>query len=74
MSTGATTLSSNFDTFVLQQIRCAAARAGLIRNTIVSAGTALKGGLIDGEAALAILAEMPGALSLVGPSSVWGAL
>jgi hypothetical protein len=68
-----TTSSSSFDAFVLAQIRCAAAPAGLICNTIVSAGTALKGGLIDGETALAILAEMPGALSLVGPSSAWGA-
>jgi hypothetical protein len=66
-----TTSSSGFDAFVLRQIRCAAMRAGLIRNTIVSAGTALKGGLIDGETALAILAETPGALSLV--SSAWGA-
>jgi hypothetical protein len=67
------TASSSFDTFVLAQIRCAAARAGLVCNAIVSAGTALKGGLIDGETALAMLAETPGALSLVGPSSAWGA-
>ena len=46
-----------------------AIRARLIENAIVAADLALKSGLIGAEDALEFLADSPGALALVAPSS-----
>jgi hypothetical protein len=64
-----TEVSSNFASYVLAEIRCAGIRARLIENAIVAADLALKSGLIGAEDALEFLADAPGALALVAPSS-----
>jgi hypothetical protein len=49
--------SSTFVAFVLRQLDCARLRTSIVLNEIDIIGVALKGGLIDGEGALACLAE-----------------
>jgi hypothetical protein len=66
--TSATSPSSTFDTLVLHHLRHAHIRARLIVNRIGFAKTALHQGWIDGEGALAIVAEA-GLLNFVVPSS-----
>jgi hypothetical protein len=60
--------SSVFSAFVLGRLRCAHIRMRLALNAIDVAGLALKGGLIDGETALAMLDEA-GLLPLIEASS-----
>ncbi len=43
--------------YVLAELRCAALRADLIRNEIVTIGLALKGGLISPDDAVQLMAE-----------------
>ena len=64
----ATTPSSGFADFVLGRLRCARVRAQIALNQINAAGAAVRGGLIDGETALAILSEA-GLLHLIEASS-----
>jgi hypothetical protein len=52
-----TSPSSLFDQLVLDHLRRAHVRARLVLNHIDTAGTALRGGLIDGEGALGMIAE-----------------
>lgn len=66
-----TAYSSDFVDFLLAEFRLAAIRARLIENSIVTAGTALNAGMIDAIDALEIVAEAPGALALIAPSSTW---
>ena len=53
--------------YVLAELRCAALRADLIRNEIVTIGLALKGGLISPDEAVRLMAEN-GLLQLLGPA------
>jgi hypothetical protein len=52
--------------YVLAELRCAALRADLIRNEIVTIGLALKGGLISPDDAVQLMAE--NGLQLLGPA------
>lgn len=54
--TSATSLSS-FNELVLAHLRRAHVRARLILNHVDAAGIALRGGLVDGETALGMVAE-----------------
>lgn len=67
-SLSSTAPSSAFAAFVLGHLRCAHIRMRLALNAIDAAGIALKGGLNDGETALALLNET-GLLPLVEVSS-----
>jgi hypothetical protein len=61
--------SNGFVDFLSAEFHKAAIRARLIENAIVAADLALKSGLIGAEDALEFLADSPGALALVAPSS-----
>jgi hypothetical protein len=61
--------SNDFVDFLSAEFHKAAIRARLIENAIVAADLALKSGLIGAEDALEFLADAPGALALVAPSS-----
>jgi hypothetical protein len=68
-SSPASSTSSAFDAFVLHHLNHAHIRARLITNRVGFAKTALRQGWIDGEGALALVAEA-GLLNFVtGPSS-----
>lgn len=68
-STALTTASSLFDRFVLDRLRRAHIRARIILNEIDAAGIALRDGWIDGEGALAQIAEAGLLPFVVGSSS-----
>jgi hypothetical protein len=68
ITTAATAVSSTFANYVLAEIRCAALRARLMANELNTMGVALKGGLIDTNAALAHLHEV-GVLHLITGAS-----
>jgi hypothetical protein len=65
MSTGA---SSTFTDYLVRELRVAGLKARIALNEIQFVGVALKGGLIDPNAALEHLAEV-GALHLVEAST-----
>lgn len=57
---------SDYREYVLAEIRCAALRAQLLHNDIVTIGLALKGHLINADDALAHLSDCD-ALRLISP-------
>jgi hypothetical protein len=50
-------MTQSFSEYLLQEIRCAALRAGLAREDIIAVGTALKDGTINADQALDILQD-----------------
>jgi len=61
--------SSAFANFVLSQIRCAELRARIAANELRATAVALSGGLIGGEDAIGMLAEVGLDFIVTGASS-----